>query len=89
MTSYHGSDISYRFVGLDNYNAMLQDPTFWTSLSNTLFFVVLLLPSSLVLSLALAVLLNQRIPFQTMFRTLYYLPVISPWWQLRCYGCGC
>lgn len=78
LTSYHGSDISYRFVGLDNYNAMLQDPTFWTSLSNTLFFVVLLLPSSLVLSLALAVLLNQRIPFQTMFRTLYYLPVITP-----------
>lgn len=78
LTSFHGAAIPYHFVGLDNYTAMVHDPTFSLSLWNTIYFVILSVPSGLVISLLLAVLLNQRIPFRVGFRTIYYLPVITP-----------
>jgi len=78
LTNMHNAAQPYTVVGADNYTALFQDPTFWQSLWNTVYYVVLLLPVSLVISLVLAVLLNQRIPFQAAFRTVYYLPVITP-----------
>jgi multiple sugar transport system permease protein len=52
----------------------LGDPLFWKSLQVTLYYAMIALPLGLVLSFALAVLLNQKIPGVNFWRTVFYLP---------------
>lgn len=66
------------FVGLQNYVDLFKDPLFWKSLENTVIYVVGRVPLVLILSLFIAVLLNQRIPMKNILRTLYYLPSVTP-----------
>jgi multiple sugar transport system permease protein len=65
-----------RFTGLDNYTRLLNDPYFLQTLGNTAFYLIGI-PIGLVLALLLAIALNRKIPGQTAFRTIYYVPVIS------------
>jgi multiple sugar transport system permease protein len=70
--------IGATFVGLDNYIALFADPKFWTSLFNTVYFVVVGVPLTLVLGLLIANALNRGITrFRTAFRVGYYIPVIT------------
>lgn len=67
------------FVGLDNYKQMFsEDPLFWKSLGNTIFYTLLSVPLSLVTGYLLAVLLNTKVKFMGVFRTIFYLPSIVP-----------
>jgi multiple sugar transport system permease protein len=66
------------FVGLQNYRALVDDPLFWKSLWNTVYFVVLWVPLGLTFCLMAAMLLNQGVRGQSIFRTLYYIPSITP-----------
>ncbi len=67
------------FVGLDNYEAMLfNDPAIWKAVTNSLYYALLSVPLGLVLSLALAVLLNTRSVGIGVYRTLFYLPALVP-----------
>ena len=66
-----------RFIGLANWRYMFtQDPLFWHSLRVTLTFSVVALPAGLVLGLALALLLNAKVPGLTVWRTVYYMPSV-------------
>jgi len=65
------------FLGLGNYYKMFQDPKFWQSLLNTVYFVLGMVPASLFLSLFIAVLLNKKIKAMGIFRTTYFLPVVT------------
>lgn len=67
-----------RFIGFSNFVAMVHDPLFWTSVYNTLYITVIGVPSSIVLGVLAALLLNQRVRGVGMFRTLIYLPSIVP-----------
>ncbi len=70
---------SPRFVGIQNYQRMFfEDDLFWKSLWNTLYMVVVGLPVGLVASLGVALLLNQKLRGMAFYRTLYYLPSITP-----------
>lgn len=64
------------FVGLRNWQSVLTDPTFGTSLVVTLLFVALVVPTQTLLGLAAAALLARRLPGSGFFRTLYVLPWI-------------
>lgn len=66
------------FVGLDNYEFMLNDPRFGQSIINTVYFTGASVPISMAIGLGLALLLNQPIRGRAAFRTAYYLPVITP-----------
>lgn len=66
------------WCGLENYRHLVQDELFWKSLRNTLFYAGLAVPLGTVVSLALAVLLNQDVRGRTWFRTIFYLPTIVP-----------
>jgi ABC-type sugar transport system permease subunit len=67
------------WVGLRNFDYLLtKDPTFWPSLRATAYFVLISVPASLVVGLALAVLVNRRLPGVRLFRTVFYLPVVLP-----------
>jgi len=67
-----------QWIGLQNYQQMVQDPLFWQSLYNTLYYTVIFVPASTVLAIAIAMLLNQRVRGQTIYRTLFYLPSVVP-----------
>ncbi|HEU5102067.1 MAG TPA: sugar ABC transporter permease [Roseiflexaceae bacterium] len=62
------------FIGFTNYANLFNDRIFWKSLQVTAYYSALALPLGICLSLLLAVLLNQKIPFVGVFRTLFYLP---------------
>ena len=66
------------FVGLDNYRRLLQDERFREAVVNTLYYTVASVPLTIGLGLAIALLLNNQIRARGLFRTFYYLPVITP-----------
>jgi len=66
------------FVGLDNYRRMLDDEDFRRSIINTFYFTGASVPLTMTFGLLLAMLLNQPIVLRGLFRTLYYLPVVTP-----------
>lgn len=66
-----------QFIGLGNYEKLIiEDPYFWTSISNTLFYTVLRVPLCIVGSLFLAVLVNNAVKGVKIFRTVYFIPSI-------------
>jgi multiple sugar transport system permease protein len=66
------------FVGLDNYREALQDERFWDSVGHSVYFVLGSVPATMAIALGLALLLNRKIRGLGLFRTAYYLPVITP-----------
>lgn len=78
LTEWSGYD-KPRFVGFANFNYMFNvDPAFWPSVRTTFYFVILSVPSSLILGLGLAMLLNRGLPGIKWFRTIFYLPTVVP-----------
>lgn len=71
-----------RWVGLRNYRRLLQDDLFWTSLANTAIYVAMAVPLGLVVALALALAMNQRLREVAFYRTAFYLPSILPLFAL-------
>jgi multiple sugar transport system permease protein len=64
------------WIGLTNYIRIASDPFFWKSLEVTVIYSLGSVPTSLVLGLAVALLLNQKIKAMALFRTVYYLPSV-------------
>lgn len=71
-------DSTPRFNGLENYISLFEDRYFVTSLKNTAVFSLGFFPSVLVISLVIALLLDQGIRGSDFFRTCIFLPVIVP-----------
>lgn len=66
------------FIGLGNFERMFNDPLLPQSLKATFIYTIVSVPVGLVLSLGLAMLLNNQLPGIGIFRTIYYLPSIIP-----------
>src|SRR3982751_696959 len=66
------------WVGLQNYRNLFKDPIFWKSLQVSAYYTAMSVPSGIIASLLLALLLNQKVPALGLFRTLFYLPSIIP-----------
>lgn len=65
-------------AGLANYELLFEDPKVMMSLGNTLFYAVLAVPAEIIVALGLAMLLN-RVRFGAgFFRTVFYLPKMTP-----------
>jgi multiple sugar transport system permease protein len=67
-----------RPAGFANYEALIADPKVMLSLGNTLFYAVLAVPLEIIFALFLAMLLNNVRRGAGVFRTLYYLPKMTP-----------
>lgn len=68
-----------KFAGAENYRHLVAvDPVFWKSVRVTLIYALVSVPLGIVGSLALAVLLNQKVRGQRLFRTLFYMPSLVP-----------
>ncbi|MEW5766133.1 MAG: sugar ABC transporter permease [bacterium] len=64
-----------RWIGLDNYQALISDPTFRMALRNTSFFVFGTIPITTILALSLALLIN-KLPLQGLYRAGFFMPSI-------------
>lgn len=65
-------------VGLDNYRDLLDDPKVVTSLMNTFVYTVMSVPAKMVVALGLAMILARLAFAAGFFRTVFYLPDITP-----------
>lgn len=86
--TYYVMPKSPKFIGLTNYIFMFtKDPLFWKSFYNTVYYVVIGVPASLVAGLAVAMLMNQKVSGIKIYRTIFYLPnvvslvAVSILWQ--------
>lgn len=66
-----------KWIGLGNYQALIEDDLFWKSLQNTLYYVAGVVPAGLILSLLLALALNQKLRGIVFFRSIFFLPSIT------------
>jgi multiple sugar transport system permease protein len=76
------------FIGLENYEWMLEDPVFWLSVFNTMLYTIVASVLKFAIGLYLALLLNQHMPFKAIIRAAILIPFIVPtvlsaiafWW---------
>jgi multiple sugar transport system permease protein len=66
------------WVGVLNYVRLFQDPIFWKSIYNTMYYTIISVPLSIIFGVALALLLNLKIKGMAFYRTVFYLPSIVP-----------
>jgi ABC-type sugar transport system permease subunit len=83
------------FVGMSNYEKVLQDQYFLKSLRNTLVFLAIHIPLQIIIALGLAVVLNQQLWFRAFYRGAFFMPVVVSgvvvtvlWQQLYGYEMG-
>jgi multiple sugar transport system permease protein len=65
------------FIGIDNFSRLFDSPVFWKSLRNTILFAVFVVPLQAGLALVLALLINVKVRGVNVFRTVYFLPVVT------------
>jgi len=89
FTDFRLGNAHLHWTGLDNFAYVLTDPLFRTTVGNTVVFVLESTPALVVVPLALAVALNQRLPMRAFFRGAFFVPftlsvsVVSIcWWWL-------
>jgi len=76
------------FIGLENYQFLMDDSVFWLSVFNTVLYTFVASVLKFALGLWLAMLLNQHLPFKSFFRAIVLLPWVVPtvlsalafWW---------
>jgi multiple sugar transport system permease protein len=76
------------FVGIENYEYLWDDTTFWLSVFNTILYTTVASTIKFAVGLYLALLLNERLPFKAMIRAVVLIPFIVPtvlsaiafWW---------
>ena len=69
---------SPNWVGWDNYRNLFDDPRFLTSLGNSAYYAGLAVPLGAIVGILLAMLLNMRVRGLSVFRTIFFLPSITP-----------
>lgn len=67
-----------RFAGLGNFERLLRDPLVMQSLGVTAYYTFVGVPLQLMTAFGLAIMLNQPIRGRGLYRTLFYLPAITP-----------
>jgi multiple sugar transport system permease protein len=65
------------FLGLANYQALLNDHVFIRAIQNTIYYAIVWVPITMAIGLALAVVVNQKIRGQTFFRAAFYFPALA------------
>jgi sn-glycerol 3-phosphate transport system permease protein len=66
------------FVGLDNYRTLVEDPIFWKAFANNLWYALGTIPTSIVLALAMAVWVSDRLRGQGLLRLAFFTPTVLP-----------
>lgn len=65
------------FVGVENYERLSADTAVWQAVWNTIKYAILEVPASIILALIIAVLLNKKMRGRTIFRAIYFIPMVA------------
>lgn len=65
------------FIGLDNYQTLIQDEQVWYAVRNTLVYTCIVVPVTIIIALLLAVALNGRLKGKGAYRTIYFIPMVA------------
>ncbi len=76
--SFLDSPVNGRFIGFKNYIDLIQNTVYQKAVMNTIIFTGISVPIIIILSLLLAILLNQKIYFKQKLRTSFIIPLIVP-----------
>ncbi len=76
MTNWTGIAKDYKFIGLRNYGNVLTDKRFWNAIFFNFKYTICLVIGVLVLSLLIALAINQLGKSSTVFRTIYFIPAV-------------
>jgi len=79
--SFHSTPKGARpavWVGLDNYRALVDDPIFWKSLVNNLWFALGTIPASIAIALLMAIWVNGKMQGRGFLRLAYFTPTVLP-----------
>jgi multiple sugar transport system permease protein len=79
LTTGFFQTVSEFWVGLKNYGQILWDKEFWHVLGNTGYYILLYVPSILIASTVVAMILNSGRKMIGLYRVLYYIPVLTSW----------
>lgn len=79
LASLNLKAISEHFIGFENYKDILGGGEFWRVLKNTCYYIVLYIPAVLIAALGIAALLSKGKRGTSVFRVLYYIPVLTSW----------
>jgi len=66
-----------KFSGLDNFTRLIKDTTFHKALWNTIVYTIGVVPFTMIVALALAILLNQKILGRNFMRTVFFFPYVA------------
>ncbi|MTM90005.1 ABC transporter permease subunit, partial [Turicibacter sanguinis] len=66
-----------QWAGFENYKRLFSDPAVWQATGNTLKYVLMVIPFIIIFSLLVAVLLNQKIKGKSIYRVIYFLPMVA------------
>ncbi|MDP4558557.1 sugar ABC transporter permease [Halomonas meridiana] len=66
------------FAGVENYQILFDDPTFWKVASNNLIYALGTIPTSIALALGMALFVNGKLPGRGLVRMAYFTPTILP-----------
>lgn len=72
-----GSFGRWNFIGFENFTKLFSDPLFYKAVGNTFFYVIITVPITVTVSVCIANLLNKKIKGKTLYRTIYFLPVVT------------
>ncbi|BAU14208.1 CUT1 family carbohydrate ABC transporter [Leptolyngbya sp. NIES-3755] len=70
-------EVDFRFAGLRNFIRIQDDERVWIALSNTIQYVLIVVPCQTILALILALLLNAKIRGRSWFRVAFFLPTVT------------
>jgi sn-glycerol 3-phosphate transport system permease protein len=67
-----------RFIGLENYAALSDDPIFWQVLGNNFWFALGTIPTAIALAMVMALWVNEKLPARALVRMAYFTPTVLP-----------
>ncbi|MDV4152131.1 sugar ABC transporter permease [Clostridium sp. AL.422] len=65
------------FIGLDNYKRLFADKEVWQAIVNTFKYAIVEVPLAISIAIVIAVLLNRKMKGRTVFRTIFFLPMVA------------
>lgn len=77
FTDYQLGAATWSFVGLANFVHLAAEPVFWQSLGNTLLYAAIVVPGSVCLGLAVALLIESGTGMKGFYRAVYFVPVMA------------
>ncbi|MCC6612275.1 MAG: sugar ABC transporter permease [Anaerolineae bacterium] len=76
LYDWNGISLNRKFIGLDNYQAILRDPVFFQALKNTFLFMFVTILTQMVLGLTIAVLLRSQVRLKSIYKIIFFVPVV-------------